>query len=329
MDYLKLHFIILLWGFTAIVGMWMSLSPLMVVVYRTLLACAGMGVLIYARRIALPSDKKAITGMLLTGILVAAHWFLFFASARISTVSICLVGLASAAFWTSLLEPLIAKRPWKWYELLLGGIVVAAMYAISQFETNYWYWWGLVMAVFSALGASLFTIINGRFTRHHHHYIITFYEMIGAFFASVVLLMIMVFGFDVSLQYLPDSSWGTWVYFTDIANLLFLALACTVYAYSVSVELMRRIPPFAVNLSVNLEPVYGMILAAVLFGEWKEMTREFYLSSVVILACVLAYPFLKRWDERRISVQTKERRSQSESPLSEGIISNNSNQTTL
>lgn len=295
-DYLQLHFIVFLWGFTAISGLWLSLTPLPVVLYRTLLAALGMWWLLRSRGIALPRERSAVMRMLLTGGLVAAHWFLFFASARVANASVCLVGLASAAFWTSLLEPLIARRAWRWYELLLGSVVVGAMYAISQFETEPRYVIGLLMGVGSALGASLFTIINGQFTQKHHHFAITFYEMCGAFVFSLLLYYpLQVFWYQPQ-HFLPDaagSPWGAWAYLFDGINLLFLAGVCTVYAYSASVELMRRIPPFAVNLSVNLEPVYGMVLAGLLFGEWEEMTAGFYWSAAVILACVLAYPLLK------------------------------------
>lgn len=297
-DYLKLHIIIFLWGFTAIVGVWISLSPMIVVLYRTLIAIAGMGVLLYWHQEALPRNRKAITLMLLTGGLVALHWWLFFASARVSTVSICLVGLASAAFWTSLLAPFFDRKSrWRWYEMLLGAVVVGAMYAISHFETNYWYIVGLLMGVASALCASLFTIINGQFTKHYHHFSITFYEMVGAMITSALLVLVSAVGWGMPVDFLPNSDWGGWVYATDILNLLFLGGVCTVYAYSTSVELMRRIPPFAVNLSVNLEPVYGIVLAAILFSEWREMTAMFYLSAAIILSCVFVYPFIKKWAE--------------------------------
>jgi drug/metabolite transporter (DMT)-like permease len=298
-DYFKLHFIILLWGFTAITGKWISIDASALVWYRTLLAAFGVGILLYFRSVSIVIDKIAIVKMLATGGLVATHWFCFFEAARISTVSICLIGLATTAFWTSLLEPLIVRRAWKTYELLLGLIMVAAMALISHFEAKYFA--GLLLGVVSALCASLFTIINGQLTQKHNHFAITFYEMVGAWLATTIFVALLYFRGD-NIQALPMGDPNTSLaaaYLQDGLNLFFLAIVCTVYAYSASVELMRRIPPFAVNLSVNLEPVYGIALAALFFSEWKEMTIEFYFAGLVILLCVFAYPFIQRWAESR------------------------------
>lgn len=290
-DYVQLHFIILLWGFTAITGKWMTIDALPLVVYRTLIAAAGVGLLMRWRGLSLRVEGSDLWKMLLTGVLVATHWFLFFQAARIATVSICLIGLASTAFWTSLLEPLLLRRPFRWYEILLGLIMVGAMYAISHFESKYY--WGLLLGVGSALNASLFTIINSRFTQRQNHFAITFYEMCGAFVA-ITAATLATYTLTGEGQFLPATP-DAWL--TDGANLIFLALVCTVYAYSTSVEIMRRIPPFAVNLSVNLEPVYGILLAALFFGEWREMTGGFYVSAAVILLSVLAYPVIRRFDK--------------------------------
>ncbi len=294
-DYFKLHFIIILWGFTAITGKWMTIDAPALVWYRTFVAALGVWALMRWRGLSLQIQGGDLWRMLGTGALVAAHWFFFFQAARISTVSICLIGLASTAFWTSLLEPILLRRPFKWYELFLGAIMVGAMYAISQFEDKYF--WGLILGVLSALNASLFTIINSRLTQRQHYFAITFYEMCGAFLAISALVLVSFFvGADWAFLPAAPINW-----LTDGLNLFFLAVICTVYAYSVSVELMRRIPAFAVNLSVNLEPVYGIALAALFFGEWREMTTEFYASASVILLSVLAYPLIRRWDDRRIA----------------------------
>lgn len=297
-DYIKLHFIIILWGFTAITGKWVSLDATALVWYRTLLAAFGVAGLLLLRGVSFQVGKSALIKMLLTGGLVASHWFCFFEAARVSTVSVCLIGLASTAFWTSLLEPLIVGRPWKAYELILGAIMVGAMAAISGFQPQYI--WGLILGVMSAICASLFTIINGQFTQEQHHFAITFYEMVGAFLAINLFLGFLLLRGD-DIVFLPVAAEGQTLataYLYDGLNLFFLAIICTVYAYSTSVELMRRIPAFAVNLSVNLEPVYGIALAAVIFSEWKEMSREFYFASLVILVCVFAYPFVQRFVDK-------------------------------
>ena len=304
-DYFKLHFIILLWGFTAITGKWVSIDATTLVCYRTFLAALCVGTLLLLRGVSFRVEKTALIKMLLTGGLVASHWACFFEAARVATVSVCLIGLASTAFWTSLLEPFIARRSWKAYELILGGIMVAAMAAISGFQPQYI--GGLMLGVMSAIFGALFTIINAQFTQKHNHFAITFYEMVGAFLAINVFLGFLYLRGD-DIVFLPIAKEGQTLataYLYDGLNLFFLAIICTVYAYSASVELMRRIPAFAVNLSVNLEPVYGIIMAAVLFDEWKEMSIEFYFAALVILLCVFAYPFVERWAGRQAKLRAE------------------------
>ena len=142
------------------------------------------------------------------------------------------------------------------------------------------------MALASAMLAALFTVINSQFTNRHNPYMITFYEMCGAWMGTALFLVFYLFFQSEPLNILPT--------FLDWFYLLILALVCTVYAYSVSVELMQKISAFALNLTNNLEPVYGIILAFLIFGEKEKMTSGFYLGTGIILLAVLLYPLLKR-----------------------------------
>src|SRR5690606_37797841 len=126
--------------------------------------------------------------------------------------------------------------------------------------------------------------------------IITFYEMIGAcLFTALILLGYQVYYMDVALQLVPTAMDWLWLFL--------LAGICTVYAFSVSVELMKRLTAFAVNLTVNLEPVYGIILAVLLFGEKEKMTPGFYLGTSVILLSVCLYPLFNFIYKRRKAKQ--------------------------
>lgn len=290
-DYLKLHFIVLLWGFTAILGLLISIPAVELVFYRTLLASLGLlGLLLY-RREPLGLGMAPILKMIGCGFLVSLHWILFFASARVSNASVCLAGMATCSLWTSLIEPLSGGKQVKWYEVMLGIVIVAGLYVIFHFEFNHVL--GLSMALGSALLAALFTVINSKFTRHYHHYTITFYEMLGAFLCSLIFLPVYKAWLapQGALQMVPLS--------TDWLYIGILAFVCTVYAYSVSVELMKRLTAYTVNLTVNLEPVYGIALAALFFNEHKQMTSGFYIGAAVILVAVLAYPAIQKWDEKR------------------------------
>lgn len=289
-DYVKLHFIVFLWGFTAILGKLISLPSVEIVFYRVLLAAIGLAVLLMIRKrnfnIGLP-DVLKITS---TGFLIAAHWVLFFASAKVSTVSVCLAGMATATLFTSILEPIFMKRAVQIYEVLLGLIVIAGLYIIFRFEVDQAL--GLLLALASAFLAALFTVINARFTKRHNPYMITFYEMAGATIGVALFFPIYTTYFtDGVLQLSPSPL--DWLYISIIS------LVCTVYAYSVSVELMKRLTAFAVNLTVNLEPVYGIILAVLILNEDEKMNPGFYLGTFIILLSVLAYPVLNKWRKRR------------------------------
>ncbi len=283
-DYLQLHFIVLIWGFTAILGKFLEpLASPAVVLYRTLLAAVGMGFVLYVRRqspVVLPADR---TRLLATGGLIALHWITFFWAARLANVSVCLAGLATSSLWASLLEPLLLRRRVRLLEVLLGGIVLSGLYLIFRFEFNKVA--GLAMAVFSAMLSSLFTIINSQFTQRHNALVISFYEMSGAFLGAVVFVALFVgVGTNVSVASLMPQTGAQWGW------LALLSFVCTVYAYTVAVGLLRRFSPYLAILTVNLEPVYGIVLAVLIFGTTERMTPGFYLGTLVILAAVLAYP---------------------------------------
>jgi drug/metabolite transporter (DMT)-like permease len=292
--YVKLHFIVMIWGFTAILGLLISIPAVEVVLFRTLIAAIGLLILLKIRGRNLDIGSGAIVRMLATGAIIAAHWILFFGAARVSTASVSLAGIATCSFWTSFLEPLMTRTKIKPYEVFLGFFVIIGLYIIFRFEFTYAL--GLTMAIISALLASIFTIINGKFMKKGYNpYTITFYEMTGAFLTTSLFLPFyhvwMTNGEGVNLSPLASD----WLY------LAILAIVCTVYAYSVSVEIMKRLSAFVINLTINLEPVYGIILAFLVFGEKEEMKPAFYIGTFIILLSVLSYPFLNRLHRRRWS----------------------------
>lgn len=294
-DYLKLHFVVLIWGFTAILGLLITIPSVELVFFRTLISMIGLGALLYFRKRVFSLGSKEIMKIMATGVLISAHWILFFWAAKVSNASVCLAGIATCSFWTSFLEPMANKRAVKWFEVLLGLVVIAGLYVIFRFEFNHAL--GLSMAIVSALLASSFTVINSNFTKRHNPYMITFYEMVGAFITTAIFLPFYALYFtNGQINLTPSPLDWLWI--------LILALVCTVYAYSVSVELMQKISAFMVNLTVNMEPVYGIILAVLIFGESEEMNGGFYWGTLIILASVMAYPFLNNYDKKRKSKAT-------------------------
>lgn len=289
-DYLQLHFIVLIWGFTAILGKLLQpLDSSAVVLFRTLLAVLGMGGVLLIRQQTIwvtPVDRWRL---LATGGIIALHWMTFFLAARVANVSVCLAGLATSSLWASVLEPLLLRRRVRAVEVGLGAVVLAGLYLIFRFEFDKVA--GLALAVFSALLSSLFTIINSRFTQRLDAYVISFYEMTGASIGAF-LMWLAVRSFDPAdsnalVQYVPHTV-GQWGW------LLVLSLVCTVYAYTVGVRLLRKFSPYMAILTVNLEPVYGILLAVLIFGNAERMTPGFYAGTLVILAAVLAYPMLSQ-----------------------------------
>ncbi|GAB3948269.1 DMT family transporter [Spirosoma harenae] len=287
-DYLQLHFIVLIWGFTAILGkLLVPLDASAVVLFRTVLAVLGMGAVLLVRGQNLRVASTDYWRLLATGGLIGLHWVMFFLAARLANVSVCLAGMATSSLWASVLEPLILRRRVRLVEVILGIVVMAGLYLIFRFEFDKVA--GLVVAVFSAMLSSLFTIINSRFTQRYNALVISFYEMAGASVGAFGLWLLVRFTTspDVAetVHYVPESAMQ-WVW------LLILSLVCTVYAYTIGVGLLRKFSPYMAVLTVNLEPVYGILLAVLIFGDTERMTLGFYGGTLVILAAVLAYPFL-------------------------------------
>ena len=291
-DFLELHFIIFLWGFTAILGKLISIPAVELVAIRTLITCASLALIIKFRGGLFRVGSIPFLKMLGVGFLIAAHWILFFASARVASISISLAGLATASLWTALLEPIFTKKKIKPHEILLAILIMIGLYVIFQFEFDHAV--GIVMAVGSALMAAIFTIINSRLTKKYPAATITCYEMGGACLATVLF-------FPLYLAYFtPNAALDFSLSAMDWVWLMILTLVCTVYAYTGGVRLMQRISAFAMNLTVNLEPVYGILLAWIIFGESEQMSMGFYYGAMIILAAVFIYPILDSWYERRM-----------------------------
>ncbi|WP_075349374.1 DMT family transporter [Algoriphagus marinus] len=294
-DYLMLHLIVLIWGFTAILGLLISLPSIELVFYRTLIASVGVaGIFLFKKKsILLPFDQ--MIKVVLVGFVIGLHWILFFWSARVSTASVCLAGMATTSLWTAFVEPIFNRTKIKWYEVALGLMVISGLLVIFSFESGYWL--GLSLALAAAFLAAVFSVLNSNLAHKHSPYQITFYEMAGACLFS--LLFMPIYTNFISSEGLK-LNWEGYDWFW----LFILGGICTVYAFSVSVELMKRLTVFSINLTINLEPVYGIILAVLIFGESEKMTAQFYLGTAIILVSVLTYPVLNFWNKRRKPVRS-------------------------
>lgn len=285
-DYLKLHFLVFLWGFTAVLGKLVSIPSVEMVFYRTLLAALGMGFLIIMARGSFIVSTGDLLKLLLTGFVVAMHWLTFFSSGRVSNPSTSLVGFATCSFWAAILEPIAKRQKIQWLEITLGLVVVGGLTII--FMLDFQYAWGLSLGILSGLTAAIFSVINSKLVSRVNAHVITFYEMAGACLFVTLLFPVYQYFFaeGSTLQLMPAAM--DWVY------IAIMAWACSVYAYSAAINLTKKLSVFFIQLALNLEPVYGIVLAIIVFGQQEVMGWNFYLGTCIILSAVASYPLLKR-----------------------------------
>ncbi len=279
--YIELHFLVILFGLTAILGKLIHISAINVVLYRTFFASIGLLILLVFLGQKIFISKKDGFQLLATGLVVFFHWYLFFEAARISNVSISVVGLATSTLWVALLQPFFDKTKIRFLEILLGVAVIVGLYLIFQTQFNQWV--GLLLSIGSAILQAVFSIINSRFTQKYPSLVITFYEMIGAMFFTLFFLFFLPLNSNESDFVFEMPQQLDWLW------LLILAIACTVYAYSGVVRLLKYISAFTANLAINLEPVYGIIFAYFIFGDSEKMTLGFYAGTTIICAAVFGY----------------------------------------
>jgi drug/metabolite transporter (DMT)-like permease len=277
-----LHFVVLIFGFTGILGELISIGSTQLVWLRMLIAFFSMTIWLGFRGKLNEIFTKHSFTFLAVGFIIAAHWITFFQAIKTANVSIALVCLATSSLFTAILEPIIFKRPVKFSELILGAFVLAGIYLIFNFESNYIE--GILFGLSSAFLASLFTVINGRLVKSHNSSVLSTVEMLGGFLGITLLL---TFTGKLSLN-LFEISQADWFY------LILLGTICTAFAFIASVFVMRDLTPFTVSITINLEPIYGIILALIFFGESEKMGLGFYSGMILILSGVFLNAYLKR-----------------------------------
>ena len=284
-DYLHLHLIVLIWGFTGVVGVLIKIPALELVFLRTFSAALLTGLWMLAEGKSILIPRREAIRLFAAGLIIALHWLTFFVAARISNVSTCLAGLATCTFFTGIFGPLFTGRKFRSTELLFGLVAAAGLYLIFQSDTNSRA--GLGVGILSAAFAAAFSTLNGMFVQKHPARIISLYELTGASVFSGIGLAVWYVWFAPAGENLSPS-------LNDWLLLLFLSAVCTVYAFSAAVQLLRRFSVFAMNLTINLEPVYGIILAFVFFGEKERMQGGFYAGTCIVLLSVLCFPWVEK-----------------------------------
>ncbi len=282
-SYLNLHVIVFIWGFTAILGALISINPEAIVWYRMLFAAGFLVLYLLYTKHSFRISIKDFFQLTFVGLLIAIHWIFFFKAIQVSNIAITLSIFSLGAFFTSILEPLFYKRKVLWYEVFFGLIIIAGLALILQFEINYLE--GILYALAAVILGVLFTLINGKLIEKQEPAIISFYEFLsGTCFISVYFLFEHEFTIDFFTLAAKD-----WIL------ILILSSVCTAYAFTAAVKVMRKLSPYTVMLTTNLEPVYGIILAYYIIGGKEKMSTEFYIGAVIILITVISNGIIKHY----------------------------------
>lgn len=286
-SYLNLHLIVFIWGFTAVLGELISIRDASLVWYRMGLAALFLAAYIVLAKKSFRLPLRALRNLVLVGLLIAIHWIFFFRAIDVSNVSVTLAMFSTGAFFASILEPIFYKRKMLWYEILFGLIIIACLCLIMNVEIKYLE--GMICALFSVFVGVMFTIFNGKLIQQHDSTVISLYEFLSGFFF-------------VSLYLLYDGRFSAGFFQLSVHDWFYLVLlssVCTAYAFTASVNIMKRLSPYTVMLTTNLEPVYGIFLAYLIIGDSERMSVPFYIVSGIILATVIANGVVKNYYRKK------------------------------
>lgn len=283
-NYLLLHFIVFIWGWTAILGKLITLNAYKLVWLRIPIAMTGILAFLLITRKPIATTPQNAWKYLATGLIVALHWICFYGAVKESNVSVTLACFSTGSLFTALIEPLFLKRKVLAYEIVFGAMVVGALCLIFGVETHYKY--GIILGVLAALTSSIFGVINGFLVqRGHNGTIISLYEMLGGFIGMTIFVLIV-------------KPWdGPWLEMSgsDLFYMLVLGIAATTVPFLISLFILKTVSPYTVSLTLNLETVYGIIFAYFIFHEEQQLSGYFYLGAAIILSTV----FLNGWMKMR------------------------------
>ena len=288
-NYLHLHFLVLIAGFTAILGELISIEAIPLVWYRMTIAGVLMFLFIKFKKMSLKVPLKAVIRFSIAGVIIALHWITFFAAIKASNISITLAMFSTGAFFASLIEPLFYKRKIIGYEIIFGFIVIAGVVLITQTELQYLL--GIALGISSALFSTLFAVLNGQFVKKYKASVISFYEFVSGVLFMSIFIAFTGDGFDASYFQLTSSDW---------ICLFILASICTAYAFIASIHVMKHITPYTLVLTYNLEPIYGIVLAVILFPQTETMRPLFYVGAALIISTVLLNAMFKNINKPKI-----------------------------
>ncbi len=278
----QIHFCVLLWGFTAILGKLISLPALALVVWRMLLVALVLALVPRVWRGLTRLSPRMLLGFAGIGVVVALHWLTFYGAIKLANASVAVTCIALAPVFLALVEPLITHKRFDARELALGIAVVPGV-ALVVGGVAPEMRMGVAVGALSALLVAIFGSLNKRYIERADPLTVTAIELgAGALFLFVLGLLVPALG-----DPLP------WPSSADAGLLLLLALACTLLPFALSLVALRQLSAYSAQLAINLEPVYAILLAIPLLGEQRELTPQFYLGVAIVLLAVILHPWLQ------------------------------------
>ena len=282
--FIQLHIAVFLAGFTAILGKLIQLNEGMLVWYRLLITVVVLAAWMYNKKQLQAVPKRDLARITGVGCIIALHWLLFYGSIKYANVSVALVCFSATGFFTALLEPFLLRTKMIWTELLLGLLAIAGIYIIFDFHPQFKV--GIIFGILAAVGSALFPIFNKQLLTRFQPLSLTLYELAGGLCFLTVLL-------PFYHQWFPADYY--WPVLSDWVWLLILAVLCTVVMFNLQLFALQKISAFTSNLTFNLEPLYGIIMAFVFFNESSMLRREFFIGlGLIVLAVVVQMLFVIR-----------------------------------
>ncbi len=274
--FIQLHIAVFLAGFTAILGKLILLNEGLLVWYRLFLTVIVLGAIMYFKKQLIRIQIKDVFKIAAVGLIIAVHWVTFYGSVKYANVSVALVCFSATGFFTAIFEPIILRKKLVLVELLLGLLAISGIYIIFDFHPQFKV--GIIFGIISAMGSALFPVFNKQLLVRFTPRTLTLYELGGGLIALTLLLPFYLSRF--SAQYYVPS-------LTDWWWLIILAVLCTVVSFDLQLNALKKISAFTANLTYNLEPVYGILMAFIFFQENKQFEQAFFIGLGLILLAII------------------------------------------
>ena len=272
---------VLILGFTGIFGKLISLNTIELVWYRMLIAFITLFTFLVFKKELTKIKKKDFFGLLFVGSLVAVHWFFFFESIKVSNVSVAVVCLSTASFFSAMIEPFFLKRKPKLYEYILGIVVFVTLFLMLEAETKYTM--GYIYGIIASFLGTLFTLYNAKYINRLEASKITMVEMLAG---VIIFSILMLINKEIGITNLK-------ININDFVYLFLLGTICTAAVFVWMVEIMKYISPYSLIMAINLEPIYSIVLALIIFSESEHMNLSFYIGASIIILVVFLESYLK------------------------------------